>query len=142
MTKEPADDQIYFRILDKDKNSIEQLTHDSEGIPDSSQVSAVPIINTSISHVSTKFVMESLFRIISKENNFILLLNTATLQLSDNQTIQSILTNCNTPQLPNIVDKLSTNQTTEKMEPQHTPREIYLKCATCHIDQKIKSLHF
>ena len=80
MTKEPADDQIYFSILDKDKNSIEQLTHDSQGIPDSSQVSRVPIINTSISHVSTKFVMENLFRIISKENNFILLLNTATLQ--------------------------------------------------------------
>ena len=47
-TEEPVDDQIYFRISDRDKNSSEQLRDDSQGISDSSQVNAVPPINTSI----------------------------------------------------------------------------------------------
>ena len=46
LAKEPVDDQIYFSISDRDKNSPEQLTDDSQGIPDSSQINAVPPINT------------------------------------------------------------------------------------------------
>ena len=30
MTEEPVDDQIYFSISDRDKNSPEQVTHDSQ----------------------------------------------------------------------------------------------------------------
>ena len=35
LREEPVDDQIYFSISDRDKNSSEQLTDDSQGIPDS-----------------------------------------------------------------------------------------------------------
>ena len=47
LTEEPVDDQTYFNISDTDKNSSEPLTDDSQGIPDSSQINAVPPINTS-----------------------------------------------------------------------------------------------
>ena len=60
LTEEPVDDQIYFSISDTGKNSSEQLTDDSQGIPDSSQINAVPPINTSILDISTKFVAENL----------------------------------------------------------------------------------
>ena len=45
-------------------------------------------------------------------------LNTDTPQFSENSTIPSIPTDCNTPQLANIVDKLTTNQDMEKIEAQ------------------------
>ena len=48
LTEKPVDDQIYFSISDRDNNSSEQLTDDSQGLPDSSHVNAVPQINTSI----------------------------------------------------------------------------------------------
>ena len=54
LTEEPVDDQIYFSISDTDKNSSEQLTDDS------SQINAVPPINTSILDISTEFVTENL----------------------------------------------------------------------------------
>ena len=54
LKEEPADDQIYFRISDRVKNSSEQLTNDLQGIPDSSQVNVVPPINTSILDISTE----------------------------------------------------------------------------------------
>ena len=110
MTEEPEEYQIYFSISDSDKNSSEQLTDDSQGIPDSSQVSTVPPINSS--HISTEFVTESLCGSISKENNLKLPLNTDTPQLSDNSTIRS---NCNTPQLANIVEYRSTTFCNEKL---------------------------
>ena len=53
LTEELVDDQIYVSISDSDKNSSEQLTDDSKGIPDSSQVNAVPPVNTSILHILT-----------------------------------------------------------------------------------------
>ena len=53
----------------------------------------------------------------------------------------SILSNFNTPQLVNIVEKLSTNQTTEKIEAQLTAMKSYIKYEISNIDQKIKSLH-
>ena len=90
LIKELLDDQIYFGISDSDKNSSEQLTDDSEGIADSSQVHAVPPINTSILHISTEFVTDVVAcGSISKENNLIPLLNTDTHtpQFSDNSTI-------------------------------------------------------
>ena len=60
LTEEPVDDQIYFSISDMDKNSLEQLTDDSEGILDSCQINAVPPINTSILDISTEFATETL----------------------------------------------------------------------------------
>ena len=50
---------------------------------------------------------------MSIENTLVLPLNTDTSQLSDNSTIP---TNCRTPQLANIVDNSSTDQTTDKIE--------------------------
>ena len=114
MTEKPADDKIYFSISDSDKNSSEQLTNYSQDIPDSSQIRAVPPINTSSSRISTAFVIESLRDSMNKQNTLILTINTS--QLSDNSTIRSIPTNCKTPQLANIVDNSSTNQTMEKIE--------------------------
>ena len=102
------------RDTDTDKISTEQLTHDSQGIPDSSQINAIPPINTSILDISTESVTESLCGSKSKENNLIHPLNTDTPQFSDNSTIPSILTDCNTPQLANIMEKLNTNQDMEK----------------------------
>ena len=52
----------------------------------------------------------------SKENKLIPSLNTDTPQFSENSTIQSIPTDCTTPQLANIVGKLSTNQDMKKIE--------------------------
>ena len=75
--KEPGDDQTYFSISESDKNTSEQLMGDSQGIPDSSQVSAVPPINTSFSNISTEFVTESCGS-MSKENILILPSNTDT----------------------------------------------------------------
>ena len=118
LTEEPVDDQVYCSISDRDNNSSEQLTDDSQSIPNSSQVNAEPPINTSILDISSEFVNENLCGSISKENNLIPSLNTDTPQFSDNSTIQSIPTDSNTPQLANIVDKSNTNQATEKMEPQ------------------------
>ena len=141
LTQEPIDDQIYFSISDGDKNSSEQLTDDSQGIPDSSQVNAVPPINTSILVESIEFVTENVCGSISKENNLIPPLDTDTPQFSDNSTIPSIPTDCNTPQLANIVDKSSTNQATEKIEAQLTAMKSYIKCEISNIDQKIKSLY-
>ena len=66
LTEEPVDDQIYFSISDRDKNSSEQLTDDSQGIPDSIQINAVPPINTSILEISIEFVTENL---CSKRNS-------------------------------------------------------------------------
>ena len=59
LTEEPVDDQIYFSILDRDKKSSEQLSDDSQGIPDSCQINVVPPINTSILDISTEFVTEN-----------------------------------------------------------------------------------
>ena len=42
------DDQIYFSILDIDKNLSEQLTDDPQALPDYGQVNAVPPMNTFI----------------------------------------------------------------------------------------------
>ena len=58
----------------------------------------------------------------------------------NNDTIPSIPTDCNTPQLANIVDKLSTNQDMEKIEAQLIAMKSYIKCEISNIDQKIKSL--
>ena len=102
------------RDTDTDKISTEQLTHDSQGIPDSSQINAIPPINTSILDISTEFVTENLCGSKSKENNLIPPLNTDTPQFSENSTIPSIPTDCNTPQLANIMEKLNTNQDMEK----------------------------
>ena len=84
LTEEPIDHQIYFSISDRDKNSSEQLTDDSQGIPDSSQINALPPISTSILVISTEFVTEKSFGSIIKGNNLIPPLNTDTLQFSDN----------------------------------------------------------
>ena len=110
LTEEPVDDQIYFSISDTDKNSPEQLTDDS------SQINAVPPINTSILDISTEFVTENLCCSKSEENNLIPPLKTDTSQFSENSTNPSIPTDCNTSQLANILDKLSTNQDMEKIE--------------------------
>ena len=56
---------IYFSISDSDKNLPEHLKNDSLGIPDPSQFSREPPINTSISHISTEFITEGM----SKKNN-------------------------------------------------------------------------
>ena len=60
LIEEPVDDQIYFSISDTDNNSSEQLTDDLHDIPYSSQINAVPPINTSILDISTEFVSENL----------------------------------------------------------------------------------
>ena len=126
LTEEPVDDQIYFSISDTGKNSSEQLTDDSQGIPDSSQINVVPPIKTSILDMSTEFLTENLYGSKSKENNLIPPLNTNTLQFSENSTIPSIPTDCNTPQLANIVDKLSTNQDMEKIKAQLIAMKSYI----------------
>ena len=56
LTEERVDDQIYSNISDTDK----KLTDDSQGIPGSSQINAVPPVNTSILDISTEFVTEDL----------------------------------------------------------------------------------
>ena len=99
---------------------------DLQGIPDSSQINVVPPINTSILDISTKFVTENLCGSKSKENNLIPPLNTDTPQFSENSTIPSIPADCNTPQLANIVDKLSTNQDMQKIEVQPTAMKSYI----------------
>ena len=126
LTEEPEDDQIYFSISDTGKNSSEQLTDNSQGIPDSSQINAVPPIKTFILDMSTEFLTENLYGSKSKENNLIPPLNTNTLQFSENSTIPSIPTDCNTPQLANIVDKLSTNQDMEKIKAQLIAMKSYI----------------
>ena len=68
-------------------------------------------------------------------------LNTDTPQFSENSTIPSIATDCNTPKLANIVDKLSTNQDMEKIKAQLIAMKSYIKCEISNIDQKIKSLY-
>ena len=68
-------------------------------------------------------------------------LNTDTPQFSENSTIPSIPTDCNTPQLANIVDKLSTNQDMEKIKAQLIAMASYIKCEISNIDQKIKYLY-
>ena len=141
LTEESVDDQIYFSISDRDKNSSEQLTDDSQGIPNSSQINAVPPINTSILDISNEFVPENLYGSKSKANHLIPLLNTDTPQFSENSTIPSIPTDYNTPQLANIVDKLSTYQDMKKIEAQLTAMKSYIKCEISNIDQKIKSLY-
>ena len=100
---------------DKDKNSTEQLTDDSQGIPDSTEINAVPPINTSILDISAEFVTENSRGSKSKENNLIRPLNTDTPQFSENSTIPSIPADCNTLQLANIMEKLNTNQDMEKI---------------------------
>ena len=100
---------------DKDNNSTEQLTDDSQGIPDSTEINAVPPINTSILDISTEFATENLCGSKSKENNLIRPLNTDTPQFSENSTIPSIPADCNTLQLANIMEKLNTNQDMEKI---------------------------
>ena len=138
LTEEPVDDQIYFSISDRDKNSSEQLTDDSQGIPDSSQINAVPPINISILNISTEFVPENLCGSKCNENNLISPLKTDTPQFCENSTIPSIPTDYNTP---HIVDKLSTNQDMEKMEAQLIAMKSYIKCEISNIDEKMKSLN-
>ena len=87
LTEESVDDQIYFSISDTDKNSSEQLRDDSQGIPDSSQINAVPPINTSILDISTEFVTENLCGSKSEENNLTPLLNADTPLFSENSNI-------------------------------------------------------
>ena len=70
-TEEPVGDQIYFKISDTGKNSSEQLTYDPQDIPDSSQIDAVPQIETSVLDIYTEFVTENLCGAKSKENNLI-----------------------------------------------------------------------
>ena len=88
----------------------------------------------------TEFFTENLCGSKSEENTMIPPLNTDTPHFSENSTIPSILTDCNTPQLANIVGKLSTNQGMEKIEAQLTAMKSYIKCEISNIDQKIKSL--
>ena len=103
-------------ISDRKKNSSEQLTDDSRGIPDSSQINTVPSMNTLFWTYQLNFT-ENLCGSKSKENKLIPSLNTDTPQFSENSTIQSIPTDCTTtPQLANIVGKLSTNQDMKKTE--------------------------
>ena len=64
-------------------------------------------------------------------------LNTATPQFSENSTIPSIPTDCNTPQLANIVGKLSTNQDMKKIEAQLIAMKSYIKCEIFNIDEKL-----
>ena len=59
LREEPVNDQIYFSISKRDKNSSKQLTDDSQDTPDSSQINVVPPINTSILDISTEFVTEN-----------------------------------------------------------------------------------
>ena len=56
LTEERVDDEIYSNISDTDK----KLTDDSQGIPGSSQINAVPPVNTSILDIPTEFVTEDL----------------------------------------------------------------------------------
>ena len=141
LTEEPVDDQIYFSILDRDKKSSEQLSDDSQGIPDSCQINVVPPINTSILDISTEFVTENLCGSKTKENNLIASFKTETPRFSKNSTIASIPTDCDTPQLANIVVKLSTNQDMEKIEAQLIAMKSYIKYEVSNINQKIKSLY-
>ena len=55
MTEETGVDQIQFSISDSDKNLLEHLTDDSQGIADCSEVSTAPPINTVISYITTEF---------------------------------------------------------------------------------------
>ena len=126
LAEEPVDGQIYFSISNRDKNSSEQLMDDLQGIPDSSRINVVPPINTSILDISTKFATENLCGSKSKENNLIPPLNTDTPQFSENSTIPSIPADCNTPQLANIVGKLSTNQDMQKIEAQPSAMKSYI----------------
>ena len=109
-------------------------------IPDSSQINAVPPINSPILNISIEFVTENIYGSKSKENNLMPTLNTDTPQFLENSTAPSIPTDCNTPQSANIVGKLSTNQDMEKIEVQLIAMESYIKCEISNIDQKIKSL--
>ena len=84
LTKEPVDDQIYFSISDTEKNLSEQLMGNSPGIPGSSQINAVPPINTSILDKSSEFVIENLCGNKCKENKLIPRLNTDTPKFSEN----------------------------------------------------------
>ena len=109
-------------------------------IPDSSQINAVPPINSPILNISIEFVTENIYGSKSKEHSLISTLNTDALQFPENSTAPSIQADCNTPQLANIVDKLSTNQDMEKIEAQLIAMKSYIKCEISNIDQKIKSL--
>ena len=82
LTQEPIVDPLYFSISDRDKNLSEQLMDDSRGILEPSQIKAVL---SPLTNNSSQFF--------------------------DKSTIPSIPTDCNTPQLPSIVNKPSTNQT-------------------------------
>ena len=59
LREEPVNDQIYFSISEREKNSSEQLTDDSQDTPDSSQIDVAPPINTFILDISTEFVTEN-----------------------------------------------------------------------------------
>ena len=91
--------------------------------------------------ISTEFVTENLCGIKSKENNLTPPLNTDTLQFSENSTIPSIPTHCNTPRLANSVGKLSTNQDMENIEVQLIAMKSYIKYEISNINKKIKSLY-
>ena len=105
-----------MHLTNRDKKSSEQLSDDSQVIPDSCQINVVPPINTSILDISTEFGTEDLCCGKNKENNLIASFKTETPRFSNNSTIASIPTDCDTPQLANIVVKLSTNQDMEKIE--------------------------
>ena len=77
---------------------------------------------------------------VVKVKNIVWYLNTDAPQFPENSTAPSIQADCNTPQLANIVDKLSTNQDMEKIEAQLIAMKSYIKCEISNIDQKIKSL--
>ena len=68
-------------------------------------------------------------------------INTDTSQFSENSTIPSIPTDCNTCQLAIMVEQLSTNQDMEKIEAQLIAMKSYIKCEISNINQKIKSLY-
>ena len=138
LTEEHADSQIYFSILDRVKNSSEQLTDDSQGIPNSRQDNGIPLINTSILEISPEFITENWCGSISKGDSWIPPLNIDTPQISDNIAIPSIPTNFNTPQLPKYS---GTNQATKKIEEQRIAIKNYIKCEISNVDQKVKFLY-
>ena len=115
-----------------------QLTDDSQGIRDSGQVNAVPPTNTAILDISMEVINGNLCDSIIKGKNWIPPLNTDTPQLSDNSTIPSIPTNCNTSQLPK---HWSTNQATKKTKAQRIAMKNYIKCEISNIDQNVKYLY-
>ena len=112
------------------------MIHKVYPIPD--KLINIPPINTSILDIPTEVITENLYGSISHGNSWTPPLNTDTSQFSDNSTIPSILTNCNTPQLPKYS---SSNQVTKKIEAKRIGMKNSIKCGTSIIDQKVKYLY-